>query len=140
MIKKSGRSAERRKPAGPVQRAAEPRGRAVSARAAGQRTRADQSPATSNGGGRWTFLTNHSHVLIVLAQSPTMVLRQVAARIGITERAVQRIIAELHDAGFIEIEKVGRRNQYRIVARKSLRHPIESHHTIGDLIAMVQSR
>lgn len=66
-----------------------------------------------------------------------MVLREVAARIGITERAVQRIIAELEEEGFIEREKIGRQNHYRILSRRPLRHPIEAHRTIGDLLNLV---
>ncbi len=86
---------------------------------------------------RWTFLTNHAHVLILLSQDTSLVLREVAIRIGITERAVQRIIADLEHDGFIEREKVGRKNQYRILAKRPLRHPIESHRSIGDLIALI---
>jgi DNA-binding transcriptional regulator PaaX len=66
-----------------------------------------------------------------------MVLREVAVQVGITERAVQRIIADLERDGFLEREKVGRRNAYRIRADRSLRHPIESHRSIRDLIEMV---
>ena len=87
----------------------------------------------------WTFLTNHAHVLIVLSQDASLVLREVALKIGITERAVQRIIADLEQDGFIEREKVGRRNQYRIRTKQPLRHPIESHRSIGDLIATIVS-
>lgn len=86
---------------------------------------------------RWTFLTNHLHVLILLTQDPSMVLRRVAAGIGITERAVQRIIADLEEGGYIEREKVGRQNHYRILPGRPLRHPIESHRTIGDLLKVV---
>jgi DNA-binding transcriptional ArsR family regulator len=86
---------------------------------------------------RWTFLTNHSHVLILLSQDPSLVLREVASRVGITERAVQRIIADLEEAGFIEREKVGRRNRYRIRSNRALRHPIEAHRTIGDLVGLI---
>jgi DNA-binding HxlR family transcriptional regulator len=86
---------------------------------------------------RWTFLTNHAHVLILLSRDSTMVLRQVALQIGITERAVQRIIADLEEDGFIQREKVGRNNHYRILDHQPLRHPIESHRTIGDLINLV---
>ncbi len=85
----------------------------------------------------WTFLTNHSHVLILLAQDQSVVLREVANRIGITERAVQRIIADLETGGFIEREKIGRQNHYKILIKKPLRHPIESHRTIGDLIELI---
>ena len=86
---------------------------------------------------RWTFLTNHAHVLILLSQDSSLVLREVALRIGITERAVQRIIADLEQDGFIEREKVGRKNQYRILSKRPLRHPVESHRSIGDLIALI---
>ncbi len=85
----------------------------------------------------WTFLTNHAHVLILLSQDSSLVLREVAFKIGITERAVQRIIADLEQDGFIEREKVGRRNQYRILTKHPLRHPIESHRSIGDLIELI---
>ncbi len=86
---------------------------------------------------RWTFLTNHAHVLILLSRDPTIVLRQVAIQIGITERAVQRIIADLEEDGFIQREKVGRNNHYRILDHQPLRHPVEAHRTIGDLIKLV---
>ena len=69
-----------------------------------------------------------------------MVLREVALKIGITERAVQRFIADLEHDGFIEREKVGRRNHYRILDKRSLRHPIESHRSIGDLITLIGKR
>jgi predicted DNA-binding transcriptional regulator len=89
---------------------------------------------------RWTFLTNHAHVLILLSQDSSLVLREVALRIGITERAVQRIIADLEHDGFIEREKVGRRNHYRILTKRPLRHPVESHRSIGDLIALIGTK
>jgi len=88
-------------------------------------------------GARWTFLTNHSHVLLLLARDPSMVLREVAIQVGITERAVQRIIADLEQEGFIEREKIGRQNHYRILADKPLRHSIESHRTVSDLIELI---
>lgn len=87
--------------------------------------------------GRWTFLTNHSHVLILLSRNPSMVLREVAVKVGITERAVQRIIADLEEANVIEREKVGRQNHYRILANRPLRHPIESHRSINDLLQLL---
>lgn len=86
---------------------------------------------------RWTFLTNHSHVLILLAQHPDLVLREVAARVGITERAVQRIIGELEEAGYVTREKAGRQNTYRLNLDRPLRHPIEGHRTIGDVVRVV---
>jgi len=89
---------------------------------------------------RWTFLTNHAHVLAVLDSNPEIVLRQVADRVGITERAVQRIIHDLEGDGFIKRERVGRQNRYRILKQKALRHPIESHRDIGDLLALISGR
>jgi len=86
----------------------------------------------------WTFLTNHAHALILLSQEPSITLREVAVRIGITERAVQRIIAELEEAGYIEKHKVGRQNHYRIMALQPLRHPIENHRTIGDILELIR--
>jgi len=85
----------------------------------------------------WTFLTNHAHVLILVSQDESIVLREVASRIGITERAVQRIIADLEKARYIEREKIGRQNHYRIASKRPLRHPIESHRSIGDLLTLV---
>lgn len=86
---------------------------------------------------RWTFLTNHAHVLILLAKNPSTVLRAVALQVGITERAVQRIIADLERDGFLQREKVGRQNSYRIRGTQALRHPIEAHRTIGDLLDLI---
>ena len=85
----------------------------------------------------WTFLTNHAHVLAVLHSDPEKVLREVAIEVGITERAVQRIIQDLEEGGFIERERVGRQNRYRIRKEQSLRHPIEAHRKIGDLLKLI---
>ena len=86
---------------------------------------------------RWTFLTNHAHVLAVLHDNPELVLRHVATTVGITERAVQRIIHDLEEAGYIAREKVGRRNRYQVLLDVPLRHPIEAHRTIGDLLRLI---
>jgi hypothetical protein len=95
------------------------------------------TPPAATAPGKWTFLTNHAHVLILLSQDQSIVLREVAMRVGITERAVQRIICDLEQAGFIERERVGRRNHYRIRTNRPLRHPIEAHRTIGDLVGLI---
>ena len=89
------------------------------------------------GGPRWTFLTNHSHVLIVLHAEPELVLREVATRVGITERAVQRVVQDLEEGGFIRRERVGRQNRYEVLTDVPLRHPIESHRDIGDLLKLI---
>ena len=75
--------------------------------------------------------------MLLLPRSPSLVLREVAAQVGITERAVQRIIADLEAGGIIVREKIGRQNQYRIRANKPLRHPLEAHHTVGELLALI---
>ncbi|TWU29997.1 helix-turn-helix transcriptional regulator [Bythopirellula polymerisocia] len=92
---------------------------------------------TSHG---WTFLTNHSHVLILLDTNSELVLREVAARVGITERAVQRIVHDLEEGGFIEIERVGRKNRYVVHKDQPLRHSIEAHRKIGDLLKLVSGK
>jgi predicted transcriptional regulator len=86
----------------------------------------------------WTFLTNQSHVLLCLSRDPSMRMREIAAAVGITERAVQRIVAELHDAGYIERTREGRRNEYAINRDMKLRHPLESHCRIGELLDMLE--
>lgn len=88
-------------------------------------------PSKMNG---WTFLTNHTHVLLCLYRNPEITLREVAALVGITERMVQKIVAELVEAAFLEVTKVGRRNTYQITVDKKLRHPLESHRSIGDML------
>jgi predicted transcriptional regulator len=86
---------------------------------------------------RWTFLTNHAHVLIVIHSQPAMVLREVAVKVGITERAVQRIVHDLELDGFLQRQKVGRRNQYKVLTDQPLRHPIEAHRHIGELLRLI---
>lgn len=86
----------------------------------------------------WTFLTNHSHVLLCLVKDSTMRMKDVAAEVGITERAVQRIISELEETGYVEHVRKGRRNAYRVHGARSLRHPIERHRRIRDLIRLVR--
>jgi len=87
----------------------------------------------------WTFFTNHAHVLICLARKPEQPLREVAIAVGITERAVQRIVADLEAAGYLSRRKIGRQNHYVIHHGIQLRHPLESHRTIGDLLDVVGS-
>ena len=85
----------------------------------------------------WTFLTNHAHVLLCIAREPEMRMRDVAHLVGITERAVQRIVAELEEAGYIERSRHGRRNRYEVRSNLPLRHPIERHERVSSLIELV---
>jgi DNA-binding MarR family transcriptional regulator len=89
--------------------------------------------------GKWTFLTNHSHVLICIANDPTMRMRDLAAEVGITERAVQRIVADLRDAGYVSLERQGRRNRYHVNARLPMRHPVEGHCLVSKLLEAIQT-
>lgn len=82
----------------------------------------------------WTFLTNHAHVLLCVARDPGARLRDVAQDVGVTERAAQRIIADLVDAGYLERERQGRRNRYRLHPDGPLRHPLERDHAIGEIL------
>ncbi|MBK6604310.1 MAG: MarR family transcriptional regulator [Leptospiraceae bacterium] len=86
----------------------------------------------------WTFLSNHAHVLICLYRDPTIRLRDLAFNVGITERAVISIIEDLETVGIIVRTKEGRRNKYKIHESISLRHPLESHKTIGDLLKLLK--
>lgn len=86
---------------------------------------------------QWTLLSNHAHVLVCLAEDSHMRVKDVAQRVGITERAVQRIIRDLETARFLSRLKAGRRNYYRIHADQPLRHPLEHSHTVGELIEAV---
>ncbi len=99
-------------------------------------TRVEPAPPPDPAGD-FTFLTNHAHVLICLAGDPDLRLRDVAQRVGITERAVQKIVQELEAAGVLTRQREGRRNHYRIHAQRPLRHPVEAHRTVADLLAMV---
>jgi len=84
--------------------------------------------------GTWTFLTNHSHVLICLARDPQLRLRDLAEQVGITERAVQGIVKDLEAAGCLTRHREGRRNRYEIVADRPMRHRVERQHLVGDLL------
>ncbi|MBG6108841.1 MarR family transcriptional regulator [Frigoribacterium sp. CG_9.8] len=83
----------------------------------------------------WTFLTNHAHVLLCVAENPNARLRDIAEMVGITERAAQRIVTELEDAGYLDRVREGRRNSYLLNTAMPLRHPLDSDHRIGELLA-----
>ena len=82
----------------------------------------------------WTFLTNHAQVLLCLAEDPDIRLRDVAERVGITERAAQRILADLIDAGYVESARVGRRNRYTVDRQHAMRHSAQLGYEVGALI------
>lgn len=82
----------------------------------------------------WTFLTNHAHVLVCIAEEPDVRGRDIAARVGITERAAQAIVSDLVNEGYVTRTREGRRNRYAVIAEAPLRHPLEQDHSIGELL------
>ncbi|MEP7215366.1 MAG: helix-turn-helix domain-containing protein [Anaerolineaceae bacterium] len=86
---------------------------------------------------QWTFLTNHAHVLLCISHDQNTRLRDVAERVGITERAAQRIVADLVDGGYLSRMRVGRRNAYQVHPELPLRHPIEQKNDIGSLLEVL---
>ncbi len=101
-------------------------------------TRREAAPAPAPAARpSWTFLTNHAHVLLCLSREPEVRMREIAERVGITERAVQRIVANLEEAGHLVRIRQGRRNHYRIRAELPLRHPIERHVRVSALLDFV---
>jgi DNA-binding Lrp family transcriptional regulator len=93
--------------------------------------------ATDDEVPRWTFLTNHAHVLNCVAGDPDIRLRDIAERVGITERAAQAIVADLVEDGYLTRTRVGRRNRYEVHGDQPLRHPIESDHEVGELLGVL---
>lgn len=85
----------------------------------------------------WTFLTNHAHVLVCISQEPDARGRDIAARVGITERAAQAIVADLVADGYLTRRREGRRNHYEIHHEAPLRHPLERHRSVGELLDAV---
>ena len=85
----------------------------------------------------WTFLTNHAQVLVCIARDPGVRLREIGDRVGITERAAYRIVAELADAGYIARERNGRRNRYTINALSPLPDPIAREQNVGELLEIL---
>ncbi len=97
--------------------------------------RATARPAVETPERTWTFLTNHAHVLLCVSTGEPLTARELALRIGITERSVQAILTDLTDEGYLSKSKVGRRNVYELNPKGKLRHPLEASHTVGELVA-----
>ena len=103
-------------------------------------TSGHHEPYPREGLGSWTFLTNHAHVLVALHRDPDLRQRDIAALVGITEGAVQRILNELEQTGHLRIERVGRRNHYDVNTDIELRHPLDAGHTVGELLESLRPR
>ena len=88
----------------------------------------------------WGFLTNHAHALLCVAREPGMRLRDIAACVGVTERAAHRIVCELESAGYLTRTRLGRRNFYEVHPERPLRHALEEGHQVGELLAPLLER
>jgi DNA-binding IclR family transcriptional regulator len=86
----------------------------------------------------WTFLSNHTHVLVCIARDPAVTMREVAGQVGITERAVQRIVRDLVDGGYLTRHRQGRHNVYAVRAGRPLRHPLEAGTDLQDLLDVLR--
>jgi uncharacterized membrane protein len=86
----------------------------------------------------WRFVTNHTQVLLAIARNPDIRTRDIADAVGITERAAQRIVADLAEAGYVESTRVGRRNHYTVNGEVSMRHPAQRNHEIGALLDVLK--
>ena len=95
--------------------------------------RPDRRPADDGVTPRWTFLSNHSHVLICVAQDPGVRVADIARRVGIGERAVHRILGELEEDGYLTRRREGRRNVYAVRLDRPLRHPLEAAHRLAEV-------
>jgi hypothetical protein len=87
----------------------------------------------------WDFLTNHAHVMLCVAQDPGMRLRDIAVAVGITERAAHKILSDLVNEGYVERDRVGRRNHYKVKPELPLRHPLVSEREVGELLNVLMS-
>ena len=94
--------------------------------------------STNNHTKPWTFVTSHTQVLLCIARDPDVTMRDVAAAVGITERAAQRILADLVESGYVERTRVGRRNHYKINESETMRHELQEQHRIGGLLELLK--
>jgi DNA-binding MarR family transcriptional regulator len=96
------------------------------------------SMSSDQGEKTWTFVTNHTRVLLSIARDPDSRLRDIALIVGITERATQRIVADLIEAGYVSRQRVGRRNHYVVNPKLKLRHPSQREQDLGPLLDVLQ--
>jgi DNA-binding IclR family transcriptional regulator len=86
---------------------------------------------------RWTFLTNHSQVLLCVAANNSQTAREIAATVGVTERAVQRILDDLEAAGYLSRFRDGRKNRYEVHPNLPMRHPAQNGRAVLDLLTLL---
>ena len=86
----------------------------------------------------WTFLSNHAQVLLCIARDEQIRIRDIAQSVGITERAAQRIVSDLFEAGYVDRERVGRRSHYRLNGEVRMRHVAQADYEINELLTAFQ--
>jgi DNA-binding MarR family transcriptional regulator len=84
----------------------------------------------------WTFLTNHGHVLLTVATTPDALVADIAARVGITQRAALSILRDLEDGGYLTRSRRGRRTHYEVRPHQHFRHPSTAAHEVDELLAI----
>jgi predicted ArsR family transcriptional regulator len=97
----------------------------------------DASPATPPGRPSWTFLTNHAHVLLAVARRPDARVAEIAAEVGVTQRAALSILRDLEDDGYLTRTRRGRRTHYEVRPHQHFRHPSTARHEIDGLLALL---
>jgi hypothetical protein len=93
--------------------------------------------ACDQSGGSWTLLTGHGHVLVEIARSPTARIRDIAAVVGLTERTVQVIVADLEAAGYLTRTRTGRRTLYSVNRDHLFRHSAQEGLRIGPFLDLL---
>ncbi|CAN5293184.1 MarR family transcriptional regulator [soil metagenome] len=88
----------------------------------------------------WTFLTNHAHLLLAVARTPDSRVRDLAATVGISERATLTILSDLESAGYLHRSRTGRRTTYTVHSGKPFRHPATANHRVDELLAIFTER
>ena len=99
--------------------------------------RGDREPAAADS-KPWRFVTNHTQVLLAIARDPEARMRDIAQLVGITERAAQRIVADLVEAGYVQRTRIGRRNRYTVNRKNRMRHPAQKEHEVGELLDLLE--
>jgi winged helix-turn-helix DNA-binding protein len=94
----------------------------------------DQGEAGADGRSKWAFLSNHGNVLLCIARDPRIRISEISDKVGIGERAAQKIVADLVADGYVVRKKEGRRNRYEINPRAHLRHPLFADQEVGSLV------
>ncbi len=88
----------------------------------------------------WTFLSNHGHILVHINRNPDSKVKEIAEAVGITERSALSILSDLESSGYITIERIGRRNSYRVNSNKNFRHPMEAQQPISALLRIFSKK